>query len=280
MAQRLFGVDFTCAPSRRKPIQVAQGRREGSQLQLQALLALQDLAGFEAWLAQPGPWFGGFDFPFGLPREFVDDLALGADSAALSAEIHRRCPTRMDFRALVDAWGATRVPGRRLVHRRTDRKGPGGRASTSPLQTRYVPVGFMYYEGLARLLQAGVTLPQLHPGDPGRVAVEAYPGRLASALIGARSYKNDGSADRLEARCAIVDALQRGPSPAWPGLRLGPSWPSLQLSPAQRNELLEDASGDHLDAVLALVQAAWASGAPGCGLPSDVDPVEGWIVSP
>ena len=34
------------------------------------------LAGFEALLAAPGPWFGAFDFPFGLPRELVDSLAL------------------------------------------------------------------------------------------------------------------------------------------------------------------------------------------------------------
>ena len=35
------------------------------------------------------------------------------------------------------------------------------------MQTRYVPVGLMYYEGVARLIDAGVTLPGArHAGDP------------------------------------------------------------------------------------------------------------------
>jgi acyl-CoA synthetase (AMP-forming)/AMP-acid ligase II len=42
---------------------------------------------------------------------------------------------------------------------------------------------------------------------------------------------------------------------------------------------LDDASGDRLDAVLCLVQAAWATAQPGYGMPGDVDPVEGWIVT-
>jgi hypothetical protein len=35
-----------------------------------------------------------------------------------------------------------------------------------------------------------VHVPGLHDGDVKRVAVEAYPARLAAALVGARSYKN------------------------------------------------------------------------------------------
>ena len=34
-----------------------------------------------------------------------------------------------------------------------------------------------------------------------------------------------------------------------------------------------------LDAVLCLMQAAWASRQPDHGLPANVDPLEGWIVS-
>jgi len=40
-----------------------------------------------------------------------------------------------------------------------------------------------------------------------------------------------------------------------------------------------DASGDRLDAVLCLVQAAWASLQPAYGLPVSLDTLEGWIVS-
>lgn len=265
----LLGVDFTSAPTRRKPITVARGRRQGSVLRFDRLDVCTDFPAFEAALAEPGPWLGAFDFPFGLPRAFVEHLALGASARAVMGELRQRCATRMDFRALVDVWGNTRPTGQRLLHRRTDGAMPGI-SSTSPLQTRYVPVGFMYFEGLSRLLAAGLSLPGLHAGDEARVGLEGYPGWLAFELIGNRSYKNQDSADRLIARKDIVDALEQGRTRL--GLR-------LKLTHAQRESLVDDASGDRLDAVLCLVQAAWAAGQPGYGMPGDVDPVEGWIVT-
>lgn len=266
---RLIGVDFSCAPSRRKPVTVARGTLAGSVLRLERVDELPTLAGFEAVLAEPGPWTGGFDFPFGLPRAFVDAQSLGRTADAVIAELQRRCPTRMDFRALVDAWGNGRPPGQRLVHRRCDTALPGT-VSSSPLQTRYVPVGFMYYEGFSRLVRAGVSVPRLRAGDPARVALEAYPGLLAAELIGRRSYKNSDAADRLIARKDIVDALEQGRTRL--GLR-------LKMTHAMRDALVADASGDRLDAALCLLQAGWAATRPEGGLPADVDPVEGWIVT-
>lgn len=265
----LIGVDFTCAPSRRKPVTVARGRRAGAVLRLEAVAELPTLADFETVLARPGPWFGAFDFPFGLPRAFVQAQGLGDSAQAVIAEVHRRCPSRAAWRALIDVWGNTQPAGQRLLHRRADRAMPGI-SSTSPLQTRYVPVGFMYYEGLARLVAAGVALPGLHAGDAERVAVEGYPGLLAFELIGRRSYKNSPAPDRLIARKDLVDALEQGRSRL--GLR-------LKLSHSQREALVDDASGDRLDAVMCLLQAGWASAQPGAGLPPDVDPVEGWIAT-
>ena len=265
---RLLGVDFTSAPSRRKPVTVARGGVRGSVLRLDAVQACPCWADFEAVLAEPGPWLGAFDFPFGLPRAFVDALGLGADTAAVAAELQRRCADRMAWRALIDAWNASRTAGQRLPHRATD-GALAGVTSTSPLQTRYVPVGFMYFEGLPRLLAAGLHLPGLHAGDRARVALEGYPGALAQALIGRRSYKNSDAADRLIARKDLVDALEQGRAAGVP---------RLKLSHAQRDALVADAAGDRLDAVLCLVQAAWAAAQPGHGLPPCVDPVEGWII--
>ena len=269
LTQTLLGVDFTCAPSRRKPIVVARGRCVAGLLRLDAAEAVLSLEHFEALLSESGPWLGAFDFPFGLPRAFVQDLALGHNAQEVMTALRRRCPQRMDFRALVDAWGGTQPAGQRLLHRATDKAAPG-LSSTSPLQTRYVPVGFMYYEGFSRLLDAGVHLPGLRAADPERTALEGYPALLAQALIGRRSYKNDAGAERLLARKDIVEALEQGRTPL--GLR-------LKLSPAQAGELVADASGDRLDAVLCLMQAAWASTQPRLGQPEQLDAVEGWITS-
>ena len=266
---RLLGVDFSSAPSKRKPIVVAEGQLAGAVLRLQGLRALPRMEDFEALLAEPGPWLGAFDFPFGLPRAFVQAQALGDSAAAVLRAVHARCATRMQFRALVDAWGNTQPKGQRLIHRACDTALPGI-SSTSPLQTRYVPVGFMYYEGFSRLVKAGVHLPGLHEGDRARTALEGYPGLLAHELIARRSYKNDGSPERLLARKDIVEALEQGRTRL--GLR-------LKLTPAQAGDLVADASGDRLDAVLCLMQAAWAAGRPRAGQPATVDPVEGWITS-
>jgi Protein of unknown function (DUF429) len=267
MTLQLLGIDFTSAPTRRKPITVARGTLVGQRLAVQRIDRLHDHAAFETLLREPGPWLGGFDFPFGLPREFVDSLALGSDAESVMSSIQQRCVGRMALRALVDSWGNGRPAGQRLIHRRTDRA--AAVSSTSPLQTRYVPVGFMYYEGMSRLLGSGVHLPGLREGDSDRVALEAYPGRLAFELIGRRSYKNGGDDERLIARKDVLHALALGPRRL--GLRVA-------LCAAQHDEILADAQGDLIDALLCLVQAAWASTRPDWGLPRDVDAVEGWIV--
>ena len=269
LLMELWGVDFSSAPSPRKPVVLARGVLRGPVLQLQGLQALPTLADFETLLRSPGPWFGAFDFPFGLPRAFVEALGLGVDTRSVITEVQRRCHSRMAFRALIDAWGNSQPAGQRLLHRATDRAMPGI-TSTSPLQTRYVPVGFMYYEGLSRLVAAGVHLPRLCSGDLLRVALEGYPGLLAFELVGRRSYKNSAASDRLLARKVIVEALEQGRTRL--GLR-------LKLTPAQAGELVADASGDRLDAVLCLAQAAWARLQPGGGAPAQVEAVEGWIVA-
>jgi hypothetical protein len=265
----LAGIDFSCNPSKRKPVTAALGHLGGSVVKLARLEAFATLDAYAGWLASPGPWLGAFDFPFGLPRAFVEAHALGATCEEVIYQVRARCPTRMQWRGFIDTWGNTQPAGQRLLHRRTDTALPG-LSSTSPLQTRYVPVGFMYYEGVARLIAAGVTLPQMHAGDPARVALEGYPGLLAHEMIGRRSYKNKDEPDRLIARKEMLDALEQGRTRL--GLR-------LRLTHAQRDHVIDDASGDRLDAVLCLMQAAWASTRPGFGLPQGVDPVEGWIVS-
>ncbi len=266
----LAGIDFSSNPSRRKPITVALGHlsEDGAVLHFEVLIELHTLDAFATWLRTSGSWLGAFDFPFGLPRAFVESNGLGRSAAEVIATVHRRAPTRKAWRALIDAWGNGQPAGARLVHRRTDGASPV--ASTSPLQTRYVPVGLMYYEGVVRLIASGVSMPGLHAGDADRIALEGYPRRLAHAIVARRSYKNGDDDDRRAAREAIVAALEAGLDGA---PRLGCDAAAL------RSSLVADASGDRLDAVLCLVQAAVASRLPRYGLPEDIDPVEGWIVA-
>ena len=262
----LAGIDFTCSPSRRKPITIATGRLARERLVVEEVVALDTLGAFERWLETPGPWLAAFDFPFGLPRVFVEAHALGDTCADVIAAVRARWSTRMAWRAAIDAWTNTRPPGSALPHRASDRASTV--LPTSALQTRYVPVGLMYYEGMARLVASGATIAGMHAGDPQRVAVEGYPRRLAHALIARRSYKNRDLPDRAAARDAIVSALERDE---------GRRGFALALPATLRTSLVAEASGDRLDAVLCLVQAARSARLANLGLPEAIDPVEGWI---
>ena len=70
----LIGVDFSSAPSARKPIVVAHGGCDGVGVMLARFERFTTLAAFGAWLQQRRRWIGGFDLPFGLPRELVEHL--------------------------------------------------------------------------------------------------------------------------------------------------------------------------------------------------------------
>jgi hypothetical protein len=261
---RIYGVDFTCAPRRAKPITAASGYLEKSALRVEAVEKLETFGEFEALLARPGPWVGGFDFPFSLPRELVRDLGWPTVWAALVR--HCASMSRQQFREVLDAYRNTRPAGSRYAHRATDL--PAG--SSSPMKLVNPPVALMFQEGAARLVASGVDVPSLERGDSARVALEAYPGLLARKQLGIReSYKSDTRSEQTPARTAarrrIVQALKAG-RPL--GIRL-----------KTRTDLVADGSGDTLDAVICAVQAAWAAGQPRYGLPPRVPRAEGWIVS-
>lgn len=269
-APLLLGCDFSSSPTRRKPIVLALGHESGSRVVLAGIELIGSLDAFGDWLAQPREWVGGFDFPFGLPRELVEHLGwpvLWRDCMAHYAGL-----TRADIRDTFAAFCDARPVGAKFANRAFDKL-----AGSSP-SMKWVnpPVAYMMHAAVPRLIAAGVDMPGLHAGDPRRVALEAYPGLLARELIGRRSYKNDDKSkqtvERLIARKDLLTALENGQT------RLALQ---LKLTNAQRDALVADASGDQLDAVLCLVQAAWASrqGPPRYGLPDTLDPLEGWIVT-
>jgi hypothetical protein len=102
-------------------------------------------------------------------------------------------------------------------------------------------------------------------GDRARIALEAYPGLFARSVT-RESYKNDSKSKqtpgRRAARARICAAL-----------------PALMNS-SLKKLLVEDASGDSLDATICAAQAAWGwqRRRRNFGLPARVHPCEGWIV--
>ncbi len=268
--RHLLGVDFSSRPSRRKPIVVAHGERRDDLVSLHDLQRFESLDGFGAWLAEPsnGPWTGGFDLPFGLPRELVEQL--GWPRQWLPLMRHYTALSRNEIRATFAGFCASRPVGGKFAHRGCDR--PAG--SSPSMKWVNPPVAYMMHAGVSLLMDAAVHLPGLHDGDRQRVALEAYPGLLARELIGRCSYKSDSLAKQTPARQAsrdeLLEALEQGRSRL--GLR-------LQVSEDWREILRADASGDSIDAVLCLMQTAWAVGRVGYGLPAAADPLEGWIIS-
>ncbi len=261
-------MDFTAAPSPRKPIVAAIARPAGARLVVERIERMGRFADFDRLLAMPGPWHGGFDFPFGQPRAFVAACGWPLRWTAFADHVARM--ERRTFETSIYDFMRTRPGGTKLLHRATDR--PAG--SSSPMQLAYVPVGKMFYEGALRLRRARVTLPRMQRGDPARVAVEAYPGLAARKLLGRESYKNDpAGTSRAPARRRLVEALRDGALSGAYGFR-------VVLRDADAAALAEARDADALDAVLAALQAAWSEAAPGCGLPRAFDTLEGWIVDP
>ena len=262
----LHGVDFTSAPRRSKAITIASGHLLKSTFTLSSLTSLHDFDSFADWLQQPGPWLAGFDFPFSFPRELITQLNWPTEWPALIRHVAMRTrgELRDTFKAVCDA----RPVGSKFIHRATDLIS----GSSSSMKWVNPPVAYMLHAGTPMLLAAEVSIPFMHAGDPQRIALEAYPGMVARSITRA-SYKNDARAmqtpERRATRLAIIKALESGDYPQAIVLDAG----------KHRRALLDDGSGDLLDAVLCALLAAWGwqRRDSDYGLPAH-DALEGWIV--
>ena len=256
---KVIGVDFTSAPRRPKPITVAHGIFLNTVLSIERIESIESFDAFETLLRRPGPWIGGFDLPFGLPRELVRDLGWPRNWRRLVEFCGNL--SRNEWRGILDGYRATRPAGGKYAHRATDY--PAG--SSSPMKLVNPPVALMFHEGATRLADSGVHIPGLAAGDRSRVALEAYPGLFARSIT-RKSYKNDSPSkqtpERRTARRAIVRALP------------------VVMQERLQQILVADATGDSLDAVICAVQAAWGwqRRRRNFGLPPRIHPVEGWIV--
>ena len=274
----ILGVDFTAAPSRRKPITAAIGRlMRGNTLDIERVERIETFEDYEAFIAQSGPWIGGFDHPFGQSIVLLDALGLSRHWADYVSAVSTM--GRPAFETKVRAWQAAQPSGQKEAHR----VGDALVGASAPHKLVHPPVGKMFAEGAPRLLAAGVSVPPMHEGDPRRIAVEAYPALIARRFAGA--YKSDERARQSDhhkaARRAILSGLKSARLRSEFGL-------AVRLPPALARAAMDDASGDTLDAISCAVIAAWAWSMRGnarapYGIPNRRHPTimtEGWIVDP
>jgi hypothetical protein len=259
---RIYGVDFTCAPRRAKPITVAVGSLKYRVLEVKDVEKLETFIEFEELLARPGPWSAASTFRSACRASWC---ATSRGQRLASARAPLRGDAAPGVPEVLDAYRNTRAAGRRYAHRATDL--PAG--SSSPMKLVNPPVALMFHEGAPRFSPPGLTCLRCSRGLEARGA-RGVSGLLVRKQLGIReSYKSDTRSEQTPARAAarrrIVRALKAG-RPL--GVRL-----------KTRVALAADGSGDTLDAVICAVQAAWAAARPGYGLPQDVPHAEGWIVT-
>ena len=266
---RIYGIDFTSRPKRSKPIICLAARLEGARLITEDMTEWPSFEGFEAFLNSAGPWIAGIDFPFGESRKFIEEI--GWPPTWQGYVKYVKSLGRAQFRQTLDTYRASHKAGDKEHKRQTDIAA----GAISPQKLYGTPVGLMFFEGAPRLLEANVTIPHLHQGDPERIVIEAYPGIMARTLIGRRSYKQDTkkkqTSDQHAARKELLEKIT------------GPATTKLYgLSVSAPNNLADDPTGDQLDALLCAIQAAWAwtQRRNGYGAPEGTDTLEGWIADP
>jgi Protein of unknown function (DUF429) len=269
---KIYGLDFTSAPSRRKPLIVLGCRLEDKLLRIEDSETLTDFDGFEGFLCKPGPWVCGMDFPFGQPKSLLAALGWPGRWDGYVGKVGGL--SKLEFEGAIRADMATRPPGSKWRYRLADRRS----GSSSAMMLFRVPVGKMFYQGAPRLLASGIRVEPCRRNGDDRVAVEAYPAVVARRFLGRTTYKRDAVPDipeRRSARESLISGLESQLLREVYGF-------TVQIDGNWREEFIRDPSADALDSLLCAVQAAWAylKRDDDYGVPPECDPDEGWIVDP
>ena len=269
---RIYGLDFTSAPGRRKPLIVLGCTLERDSLHVENSETLTDFGGFEDFLQRRGPWVCGMDFPFGQPRSLISALGWPENWEGYVGEVGRL--PKAEFEEKIRSDMATRPAGRKWRYRLADRRS----GSSSAMMLFRVPVGKMFYQGASHLLASGVRVEPCRRNGDTRVAVEAYPAVVARRFLGRAAYKRDAVPDTPERRSArekLLAGLESDVLRAIYGC-------AVEMDARWREEFISDPSADALDSLLCAVQAAWAyeKRDENYGVPPECDPDEGWILDP
>jgi Protein of unknown function (DUF429) len=269
---KIYGLDFTSAPCRSKPITCVRSDFTSSSLTTEDLIELPSWETFEDFLSSSGPWVAGIDFPFSQPRKLIENLNWPKNWESVVKKIAGM--SKQEFLDLLAEYRSPRPAGDKQHLRKIDKLAD----SRSPMMVYGVPVGRMFFEGAPRLLQSGASILPSRHRDSNRIILEAYPALVARRWIGKRSYKNDDKKKQtLELEAARQEILMRVQANLKEHFGFRLSVPK-QLA----NVFVEDGSGDSLDAQLCAIQAAWAFTQKDrdYGIPKSADPLEGWIADP
>jgi hypothetical protein len=226
-------------------------------------------ARFDAWLAEEARWAEGrlvvgVDFALSLAETHLRQLGLLRQAlrgpAVLGKNLHERFLGQGgDFTE-----GAARF--REELGKDRPRVTDCYRADLhAPTSARAFRQTFF---GLATLAHVQACFPPWDPPQAGKPSlVEVRPAHVARALLGICAYRDDDrdGVARASTRAGILRALRAAAK--------------LEFEMEQAAQIVEDAHGDHLDAVLSAVgaAAAWADGFQ--GVPANVPRSEGWIHS-
>ncbi len=270
---RIYGLDFTSAPSKRKPLVAVGCTLEGHTLRVEDAEVLAGFEEFEGFLKSGGPYVCGMDFPFGQPRPLVEALGWPSSWEGYVGKVSRL--SKEEFEGAIKGHMSGRPRGGKYHYRLADRRS----GASSGMMLFRVPVGKMFYRGAPRLLTSDVSVEPCRPTGAARVAVEAYPAVVARRFLGKRSYKSDErkkqTSIQRSAREELVGALGSAALKGEYGF-------TVAIDDGLREELLRDPMADALDSVLCAVQAAWAytKRDEGWGVPPECDRDEGWILDP
>jgi hypothetical protein len=269
---KVYGIDFTSAPTARKSITLAECSLQNNRLRLEQILPLTTRDSFDEFLCCDGPWIAGIDFPFGQPRKLIENLGWPVAWRDYIARVKEL--SKEGFEKVLTDYRQGREKGDKQHLRATDICAN----SRSPMMLYGVPVAKMFYRGAPGLLGSPASVPVRPTGDS-RVIVEAYPALVVRKLIGEKSYKSDNrrkqTVAKKTARGSIVQELRLGKLISCYGL-------CLEFSEGNARWFIDDPTADRLDAFLCAIQAAWAftQKSNNYGIPLNCDLLEGWIVDP
>jgi hypothetical protein len=267
---KIYGIDFTSAPSKNKVIACAEARLENDILHIQKFHRFIDFPSFMEFLTRSPVWIAGVDFPLGQPRKLIENLQWGKTWAEYVDRVGQM--TKQEFVETLNQYRQDRSAGDREHLRQTDQ----GTGAISPMKVYGVPVGKMFFEGAPRMLAAGFSILPCHLTNDPRIVIEIYPALMSRSIIGKQSYKSDDKQKQTTEmqllRQEIINHLRSHISKTKHGF-------VVEIDQQLTLECMSDASGDTLDAVLATIQAASAYRQPNFGIPQNCDRLEGWICS-